>query len=154
MRDNHEVTMLQILKDLVKGQNEASQRHVETTRFQQQILEVLTQLVGQCGNTSGAGQGGSSGSHWGDMTHTESRNNHTPAQSRSLRIPWPLLPQFLTGQPTRAQEQPDQGLDINTSYMEYETIDEDIREKVSCNDFCDLKQKYRPREWNRGAQSQ
>jgi hypothetical protein len=60
----------------------------------------------------------------------------------------------LTGKPTGAQEKPDQGLDINTSYREYEMIDEDIHEKVSYNDFCDLKQKYKPREWNRGAQSQ
>jgi hypothetical protein len=81
MGDNPEGTMLQILKDLVKGQNEASQRQAETTRFQQQTLEVLTQLVGQRGNTNGTGQGGPSGSHWGDMIHTKSRNNHTPTQS-------------------------------------------------------------------------
>jgi hypothetical protein len=30
-------------------------------------------------------------------------------------------------------------------------IDEDIHEKVSYNDFCDLKQKYKPREGNKGA---
>jgi hypothetical protein len=47
MGDNHDEVMLQILKDLVKGQNEASQRQVETARFQQQTLEVLTRLVSQ-----------------------------------------------------------------------------------------------------------
>jgi len=33
-------------------------------------------------------------------------------------------------------------------------IDEDIHDKFSYNDFCDLKHKYRAREWNRQAQSQ
>jgi hypothetical protein len=51
MGDNHDEVMLQILKDLVRGQNEASQRQAETTRFQQQTLEVLTQLVSQRGST-------------------------------------------------------------------------------------------------------
>jgi hypothetical protein len=47
MGDNHDEVMLQILKDLVNGLNEASQTQVETARFQQQTLEVLTRLVSQ-----------------------------------------------------------------------------------------------------------
>jgi hypothetical protein len=52
-----------------------------------------------------------------------------------------------------ALEQPDQGFDINTSYREYETVHEDIREKVSYRYFYDLKHKYGPKEGNMGAQS-
>jgi len=63
MGDNPKGSMLQILKYLVKGKNEASQRHAETTRFQQQTLEELIQLVGQQGNKSGRGQGEPNGSH-------------------------------------------------------------------------------------------
>jgi hypothetical protein len=88
----------------------------------------------------------------GDIIHMKSSNNHTPTQSRSLKIPRPLLPQFLTRKPIEAQEQPDQGLDINTSYREYEMIDEDIHEKFSYRDLCDLKHKYSLKEGNKGAQ--
>jgi hypothetical protein len=137
MGDNHEGTMLQILKDLVKGQ----MRHPRDRQRQQGSNNKLEALTG-----------GPNGSHWGDIIHTKSRNNHTPTQSRSLNIPRPLLPQFLTGQPTEEHEQPDQGIDINTSYREYEMIDEDIHEKFSYNDFCDLKHKYIPREGNKGTQ--
>jgi hypothetical protein len=86
--------------------------------------------------------------------HAEGSNNHTPAQSGSPRIPRPLLPQFLTGQPTGAQEHPNQELDVNSSYNEYEALDENIREKFSYLDFYSLKQRNRPREWNRAAQNQ
>ena len=78
MGDDHDGVVLQILKDMVKGQNEASQRQTNTTMFQQQTLEVLTQLVGQPGNMNGANEGGPSRSNWGDTIHTKSRNNHTP----------------------------------------------------------------------------
>jgi hypothetical protein len=37
-----------------------------------------------------------------------------------------------------APEKPDQGFDINTSYREYETVHEDIHEKVSYKDFVTL----------------
>jgi hypothetical protein len=47
MGNNHDEVMLQILKDLVKGQNEVSQKQVEKARFQKQTLEVLTRLVSQ-----------------------------------------------------------------------------------------------------------
>jgi hypothetical protein len=47
----------------------------------------------------------------------------------------------LTGQPTGAHEQPDQELDVNSSYREYEALDEDIREKLSYPDFYSLKQR-------------
>jgi hypothetical protein len=60
----------------------------------------------------------------------------------------------LKGKPIGAQEKHDQGLDINTSYREYDTIDEDIHQKVSYNDFYNLKHMYRPKEWNRGVQGQ
>jgi hypothetical protein len=50
-----------------------------------------------------------------------------------------------------AQEKPDQGIDINTSYKEYEMIDEDIYEKFSYRDLCDLKHKCSLKEGNRGA---
>jgi hypothetical protein len=45
----------------------------------------------------------------------------------------------LAGQPTGAHEQSDQELDINSSYREYEIIDEDIWEKFSYPEFYTLK---------------
>jgi hypothetical protein len=71
MGDNHERNILQLLRYMVKGHNEASQRQVETTRLPQQTLEVLIQLVGKCGNMNGVAQGGPNGSHWGDRIHRE-----------------------------------------------------------------------------------
>jgi len=64
-----------------------------------------------------------------------------------------LLPQFLTRQPIEAHKQPDKGLDIDTSYREYATINEGIFEKFSYRDLCDLKHKYSLKEGNKGAKS-
>jgi hypothetical protein len=74
-----------------------------TTKFQQQTLEVIAQLMGQHGNINGTDQGGPSGSHWGDRIHTESSNNHNLAESMILRITRTLIPQLLTGNPIGAQ---------------------------------------------------
>jgi hypothetical protein len=68
-------------------------------------------------------------------------------------IPRPLLPQFLGEQQTGNQEQPGQGEDFSDYLREYRALGDEFQATMSLQDYCTIKYRNRPRDFNRGQQN-
>jgi hypothetical protein len=89
--------------------------------------------------------------------HDEGRNTHVPTWNNigtTSRVnPRPHMPQFLEGQQAGNQGQQGQGEDFTNYLREYQTLGDDFQASMSLQDFCTIKYRNRPRDYNRGPQN-
>jgi hypothetical protein len=106
-------SVMHILNDLARGQNELVRVQNDMVRGQQQMVELLIQLVnnnqGSPNNPSNYGPGRTNGSHGNNGNHAEGSNTHTSTRynigAYSRVTPRPHMPQFLEGQQAGNQRQ-------------------------------------------------
>jgi hypothetical protein len=163
--DKDDDSVLHILSDLAKGQNEMNETFA---KGQRELIDTLTQLLSPLGNILGlntnAGNGQTrfhaEGSNSGALDNGQNRsqaegsNSHMSRQSVQLttsgRTPRPLLPRFIEHQPA----QQNQSEDFSTYFQEYMALRVEFQAAMSLHDYCNIKYRNRPREGPRGAPGQ
>jgi hypothetical protein len=152
---------MHILNDLERAQNDIVRVQSDIEGGSNKMVELLTQLVentqGNQNNAANDGSRGTNGSHGHNGNHVEGINTHVPTQnhigSTSRVTPRPHMPQFLEGQQDGNQGKQGQGEYFTDYLREYQTLGDDFRNSMSLQDFCTIKYKNRPRDFNRGPQS-